>query len=78
MIKPGDVFYCFETVTLIDNGEVCYIRGKRYVSEAMGCITNEGGDKNHEWREGKMLDEFFINIKEHRKNVINTLLENGI
>ena len=47
-IREGDVFACIEHVVMED-GSVSYIKGKTYVSEKDGCITDENHDENHEW-----------------------------
>ena len=43
----GQKFLCTRTVIL--GTDVYYIEGKIYKSEVTGCITNEGGNKEHEW-----------------------------
>lgn len=47
-IFKGDMFECIEDVVM-DDGEVSYIKGKVYASEANGCITDEQHCKNHHW-----------------------------
>lgn len=47
-IHKGDVFECIEHVVMED-GCVVYRKGKAYVSEKDGCITDEEYDENHEW-----------------------------
>lgn len=47
-IRKGDMFECIEDVVM-DDGEVSYIKGKVYASEANGCITDEQHCKNHHW-----------------------------
>lgn len=47
-IREGDMFECIEDVVM-DDGEVSYIKGKVYASEANGCITDEQHCKNHHW-----------------------------
>lgn len=48
-IRKGDVFECIQHVVM-DDGNVAYVKGKKYVSEKDGCITNDEHDENHEWR----------------------------
>lgn len=47
-ISKGDVFECIQHVVM-DDGIVAYVKGKAYVSEKDGCITNEQHDECHEW-----------------------------
>ena len=47
-IRKGDMFECIEDVVM-DDGEVSYIKGKVYASEANGCITDEQHTENHYW-----------------------------
>lgn len=47
-IDKGDIFLCKDHVVM-HNGEVAYIKGKTYVSERDGCITDEQNDDNHCW-----------------------------
>jgi NTP pyrophosphatase (non-canonical NTP hydrolase) len=48
-IRKGDVFECIQCV-IMDDGSVAYVKGKKYVSEKDGCITNDEHDENNEWR----------------------------
>lgn len=47
-IRKGDMFECIEHVVMED-GSVAYIKGKTYVSEKDGCITDGNHDEEHEW-----------------------------
>ena len=47
-IDKGYIFICTDHVVM-HNGEVAYIKGKTYVSEIDGCITDEQNDDNHCW-----------------------------
>ena len=48
MISVGDRFICIEDVYLSD-GEKAYTKGKVYVSEIPGSLTNDSGYKYHQW-----------------------------
>lgn len=48
VIDKGDIFRCKDHVVMC-NGEVAYIKGKTYVSDRDGCITDEQNDDNHCW-----------------------------
>ena len=48
--------------------DVKYRKGKIYKSEIEGCITNEDGEKNHEWIEYPEDTEW--------KTVLNTFMQN--
>lgn len=47
-IKVGDKFLCINTV-IDDEEQIPYVIGRTYTSEIKGCITNEMGDRKHEW-----------------------------
>ena len=47
-IEKGNKFLCIKDVEM-DDGRIEYITGKIYTSENNGCITDESGDKNHNW-----------------------------
>lgn len=57
-IKVGDKFLCIKSV--IDNEErKPYKIGEIYTSEIDGCITNEMGDRKHEWANAPYFLEHF-------------------
>lgn len=47
-IDKGDIFRCKDHVVMC-NGEVAYIKGKTYVSDRDGCITDEQNNDDHIW-----------------------------
>lgn len=47
-IKKGDRFLCIKDVEM-DSSRIDYIKGKEYISEKDGCITDEEGDAYHKW-----------------------------
>lgn len=47
-IRKGDVFECIEHVVMED-GYIAYVKGKIYVSEKDGCITDGTPNEYHEW-----------------------------
>lgn len=49
-IRKGDMFECIEDV-IMDDGEVSYVKGKVYASEANGYITDEQKDEFHRWED---------------------------
>ena len=74
MIKKGDIFKCIKSVCINDNpNEVAYDKGKIYISEEDGCITDNDKNINHKWHDDWIL-EFFIRIKdtsEPQKEMVN-------
>ena len=74
MIKKGDKFKCIKSVCINDNpNEVAYDKGKIYISEEDGCITDNDKNINHKWHDDWIL-EFFIRItdtSESQKEMIN-------
>lgn len=58
MIKKGDKFLCIKAVKMNGDGEVAYTNGRVYTSEVDGCLTDEQGDKLHEWG-GENLNRYF-------------------
>lgn len=57
-IKVGDKFLCINTV-IDDEEQTPYVIGKTYTSEFDGCITNEMGDRKHEWANAPYFLEHF-------------------
>lgn len=57
-IKVGDKFLCITTV-IDDEGQMPYVIGRTYTSEFDGCITNEMGDRKHEWANAPYFLEHF-------------------
>ena len=74
MIKKGDKFKCIKSVCINNNpNEVAYDKGKIYISEEDGCITDNDKNINHKWHDDWIL-EFFIRIKdtsESKKEMVN-------
>lgn len=60
-IKVGDKFVCINTV-IDDEEQTPYVIGKTYTSEFDGCITNEMGDRKHEWANVSCFSEHFKRI----------------
>lgn len=58
-IKAGDRFYCKKTVVMEGDGMIAYTKGKTYVSEKDGCITDDKGLIEHWWDDERWPD-FFI------------------
>lgn len=42
-IRKGDVFKCNKHFAISEHGEIIFTRGKSYVSESDGCITDNTG-----------------------------------
>lgn len=66
-IEKGDRFKCIRTIELTDElgaytGKICYRQGRTYKAERDGAITDDLGDKNHQWDEYNELRLFFILI----------------
>ena len=74
MIKKGDKFKCIKSVCINNNpNEVAYDKGKIYISEEDGCITDNDKNINHKWHDDWIL-EFFIRItdtSESQKEMVN-------
>lgn len=67
MIKKGDRFKCIKTVIMDNNpNDIAYRKGKFYVSDYDGCITDENEFKGHSWSERK-LSEYFIKVDNIKK-----------
>lgn len=47
-VIKGKQYLCKQDV-IMDDGELAYIKGRVYMSENDGCITDEEGDSEHEW-----------------------------
>lgn len=64
MKKPikGKEYLCIKTVVM-DSGYTAYIKGKVYISEQNGCITDEKNNTNHFWTK-KGMNKFFTEIQE--------------
>ena len=60
-IKVGDKFLCINTV-IDDEEQTPYVIGKTYTSEFDGCITNEMGNRKHEWANVSCFSEHFKRI----------------
>ena len=74
IIKKGDKFKCIKSVCINNNpNEVAYDKGKIYISEEDGCITDNDKNINHKWHDDWIL-EFFIRITdtlESQKEMVN-------
>ena len=46
MLKVGAVYECTRDFYM-DDGELDYIKGKKYLCEQNGCFTDEQGCKDH-------------------------------
>lgn len=57
-IKKGERYLCRSTVVM-DSGEIAYIKGKVYLSERDGFITDEQGDSKHSWPDAEMESVYF-------------------
>lgn len=67
MIKKGDRFKCIKTVIMDNNpDDIAYRKGKFYVSDYDGCITDENEFKGHSWLVRK-LSEYFIKVDNIKK-----------
>ena len=60
MIKKGDKFRCIKTL-IYAHSDLWYQKGKIYISDQDGCITDEDGDIYHEWmgRRGEDVGVFY-------------------
>ena len=58
----GKEYLCIKTVVM-DSKFTAYIKGKVYISEQNGCITNEKNNANHFWTK-KGMNEFFTETEE--------------
>ena len=64
-ISEGEKYKCIKTV-IMDDGEVAYIKGRTYISECNGCITDVQGVKEHYWME-EIDKDCWINFFERLK-----------
>jgi hypothetical protein len=53
-------FLCIKDVVMDGTGEKAYFKGKVYISEQNGCITNESGFIGHSW--SSMVNEYFLEL----------------
>jgi hypothetical protein len=53
-------FLCIKDVVMDGTGEKAYFKGKVYISEKDGCITNESGFIGHSW--SSMVNEYFLEL----------------
>lgn len=49
-MKKGEKYKCIKTVVMSD-GSIAYIKGKDYICEEDGCLTDEKGGTYHYWGE---------------------------
>jgi hypothetical protein len=61
-IKKGNEFVCIKKVIMKFSKITEYKKGFIYISEKDDCITNESGDKNHQW-DVKYNIRYFVKIK---------------
>lgn len=66
-IKKGDRFLCIKDVVM-ENGRIDYIKGKEYLSEISGFITDEEGYVYHSWDDVKYLKKYFKKITSSAKD----------
>lgn len=63
-INKGDSFICIKEVAVPSGlhgiSRAVYTKGQIYRSEVTGCITNNQGEKNHEWSQQGVINEYFI------------------
>lgn len=57
-IKVGDVYLCLKDY-IMDDGSIEYTKGKKYLSESKGCITDNGMDTRHSMKEQNDFFEYF-------------------
>ena len=65
-IKTGDKFVCIKKVIMQDTRQLVYKKGFIYRSDTDCCITDEGHEVYHYWRQLKHNKDFkkhFIKIK---------------
>lgn len=60
-IHKGDQFLCIKDV-IMETGEKNYTKGKTYISERFGCITNDLYEPDHKWSGVDNTEEFFERI----------------
>lgn len=76
IIQVGESYYCKETVNYANI--VTYLKGKTYICQVKGCLTDENGDRNHSWKLPKTSQRFnkhFCDLVEMRNTKINEILE---
>lgn len=64
-LKKGMVFKCTKDFYMED-GELDYIKGKKYLCEIDGCLTDEQGCETHQFCIGyseTLLEQHFKRIK---------------
>ena len=59
-IHKGDKFECIKHFAIIERDEIIFTRGKSYVSESDGCITDNTGTQR--WCEKFYWQEYFKRI----------------
>lgn len=59
-IRKGDVFECIKYFAIGEHDEIIFTRGKSYVSESDGCITDNTGTQR--WCEKFYWQEYFKRI----------------
>ena len=76
MIEKGDRFKCIKTVIMDNNpNDIAYRKGKFYVSDYDGCITDESGCTNHYWDHNSLWKEYFERLSNNPSKFVNTDLE---
>lgn len=51
VIRRGEKFECIKDV-IMDDGDLAYMNGEIYLSEANDCITDAQGNTKHQWVDG--------------------------
>lgn len=59
-IRKGDVFECIKYFAISEHDKIIFTRGKSYVSESDGCITDNTGTQR--WCEKIDWQEYFKRI----------------
>jgi len=55
----GNRFECIETLFMHPSNKVAYTKGKTYVCDLEGCITNNTDNHSHVWSDMKLLNRHF-------------------
>lgn len=58
-IKKGDKFLCIRNVRMKNDNILVYSEGEVYKSEVDKCITNDEGDRNHQWEDVIYTERYF-------------------
>lgn len=55
--EKGKQYECIKDVVMY-SGNVDYIKGRVYICENEGCLTDETGDEFHSWDESEAKEHF--------------------